>query len=597
MPLRADLLNPIAGDNPSGVNLRYDPVYDQIKEARRQDDTGPQGDWQHERKVADYRQVVELAGKAIAERSKDLQLAVWLTEAALNRERFAGLQQGLDLVRGLIEQFWDTFYPEIEDDDLEPRIMLLTWVGERLVDAVRLTPITSGGLSLVNFQESRKVPTEEEAGENETKREARETAVKEGKPTPEDFDRDCASTSTAQYEAWVGALDGCLASLAALDSLCDEKFGQDAPSFNPLKGALEEVRHVTGLILQRRTGRSSAEPEPEEEPREETFQEEAPAGDEAAPAERAPKKKGSISLEPEDLDDVAARLNAIAKFLRAQDASNPASYLLLRGYRWGELRGYGESPDPGVLVPPPTSLRQAIRRLASESEWNELIETAESAMAQPYGRAWLDLQRHVIHAAEQNGYINVAAAIRAEVRALLADLPRLPEWEFSDETPVASADTHAWLKQLAAPEPPQLPPAALADFEEPSAPAADAPPDTFTEALAAARDGRGGEAIQMLAAEIPRQHSGRARFQRKMQLAQICMMTGHEMLAQPILEELAQSIDHHALDEWESREVVAQPLAMLYKCLSKLDGDDAVKQKLYARISRLDPIQALECLR
>jgi hypothetical protein len=29
--------------------------------------------------------------------------------------------------------------------------------------------------------------------------------------------------------------------------------------------------------------------------------------------------------------------------------------------------------------------------------------------------------------------------------------------------------------------------------------------------------------------------------------------------------------------------------------LYKLQHDDAVKQKLYARISRLDPVQALEC--
>src|ERR1700729_1344543 len=114
MPLRDDLLTPIAGDNPSGANLRYDPVYDQIKEARRQDDTGPQGDWQRERKIADYRQVVDLAGKCLAERSKDLQLAVLFTEASLHREKFPGLHQTLDMLRGLLEQFWDTLYPEIE---------------------------------------------------------------------------------------------------------------------------------------------------------------------------------------------------------------------------------------------------------------------------------------------------------------------------------------------------------------------------------------------------------------------------------------------------------------------------------------------------
>ena len=46
MPLRDDILNPIPGDNPSGENLRYAPVYDKIKEARRQDDDAPQGQWQ-----------------------------------------------------------------------------------------------------------------------------------------------------------------------------------------------------------------------------------------------------------------------------------------------------------------------------------------------------------------------------------------------------------------------------------------------------------------------------------------------------------------------------------------------------------------------
>jgi type VI secretion system protein ImpA len=211
-------------------------------------------------------------------------------------------------------------------------------------------------------------------------------------------------------------------------------------------------------------------------------------------------------------------------------------------------------------------------------------------MAQPYGRAWLDLQRHVVNATEQSGYAHVAAAIRSDVRALLVDLPRLPQWEFSDETPVANAETLAWLKQLESPAPPELP---VSVFEEPAAAVPNAPPDTFTLAVEAARSGRANEAIQMLADEIPRQQSGRARFQRRLQLAQVCMMTGHETLAEPILEELAQSIDLHQLDAWESREIVAQPLVMLYK----LQRDDAVKQKLYARISRLDPLQALECAR
>ena len=81
MPLRDDILQPISEANPGGENLRYAPVFDKIKEARRQDDDAPQGDWQIELKVADYPLVVKLASEAIATKSKDLQIAAWLTEA------------------------------------------------------------------------------------------------------------------------------------------------------------------------------------------------------------------------------------------------------------------------------------------------------------------------------------------------------------------------------------------------------------------------------------------------------------------------------------------------------------------------------------
>ncbi|PYT16350.1 MAG: hypothetical protein DMG59_10745 [Acidobacteria bacterium] len=300
---------------------------------------------------------------------------------------------------------------------------------------------------------------------------------------------------------------------------------------------------------------------------------------------------------------MTARLGAVARFLRQQDPTNPSPYLMLRGYRWGELRGGGETPDPAMLVPPSTEVRQSIKRLSLEANWGELLEIAETAMAQPCGRAWLDLQRYVVRAAQEYGYLNIAAAVRSELRGLLADLPRLPEWTLMDDTPTANAETQAWLKEFTAPPAashpshPVMPEMTEDSAPEQVPPGEPAPPDTYTLALDAARSGRAADAIQILADEIPRQQSGRARFQRKLQLSQICMMTGHEALAQPILEELARSIDEHRLENWEASDVVAHPLALLYRCLNKLHGDAEVKQKLYARISRLDPVQALECAR
>jgi type VI secretion system protein ImpA len=249
-------------------------------------------------------------------------------------------------------------------------------------------------------------------------------------------------------------------------------------------------------------------------------------------------------------------------------------------------------------------VRQNIKRLSLEGNWGEVLEAAEAAMAEPCGRAWLDLQRYVVKASEEWGSYNISKAVVSELRALLIDLPQLPQWTLMDDTPTANAETQAWIRDVvqvqAAPGNGREEPAP--SFDEPAAeeivtPGQAPPPDTFTLALEAARSGHAADAIHMLSEDIARQQSGRTRFHRKLQLAQICMMTSHEALAQPILEELARSIETHRLEEWESSDAVAHPLALLYRCLIKMDVDPAVKQRLYAQISRLDPMQALECAR
>src|SRR5437764_9247531 len=108
------LLQPIAGENPSGESLRYAGVYDEISEARRADDTLNRGDWQEELKVADYRKVIALAVPALTSQSKDLQIGAWLSEALMKEHGFAGLRDSMKLLAGLQEQFWETLHPEID---------------------------------------------------------------------------------------------------------------------------------------------------------------------------------------------------------------------------------------------------------------------------------------------------------------------------------------------------------------------------------------------------------------------------------------------------------------------------------------------------
>jgi len=610
MPLRNDLLNPIAGENPSGQNLRYAPVYDKIKESRREDDDAAQGDWKRERKVADWPLVVKTAGETLATKSKDLQLAAWLTEALLKTQGVGGLRDGLDLLKGLIEGFWDTLYPEIEDGDAEMRAAPLDWVGGRLDRTVKDGALTRSGYSWFVYKESRKVPTETEAGESTPKAEAREAAVAEGKLTPEEFDKSFESSPKAYYVQLAADFDGALESLQALDELCGEKFQDVAPSFGPLRQTLDEVKQAVRIFLQKKR-----EKEPDEavegaateavEPETEAAWEAAPLAQaaSAAPA-RARKPGGALSAEPADRDDAIARVVSAAKFMRGENQYDPAPYLILRGLRWGELRAAGTDIDQSRLAAPPSDLRQDLKRLAMEANWTEVLEVAERGMGMECGRGWLDLQRYVGRACYELGsdYEPIRNAVISGVRGLLADYPQLAGLTLMDDTATANAETQTWLKEYVAVAPAEAqytPTPYQSDAEDGSASGsgAEAAPDTFELAMLAARSGRPQEGIEMLMREMAQERNGRARFHRKVQLTQLCIGTGYEAIAVPILQELAAEIERRKLEDWESPELLAQPLALLYRCLTKADGSPEDRQKLYSWICRLDPLQAMSVTR
>jgi type VI secretion system protein ImpA len=595
MALPDNLLTPIPGENPSGKNLRYDPIYDKIKEARRQEEELPSGDWATEIKKADWVQVQKLAVDALATKTKDLQIAAWLTEALFQREGFAGFREGLNLIRSLLENFWDTIYPEIEDGDLELRAAPIEWIGTTFDLLVRKAPLTKSGYNFLQYKESRAVGYEADVQGDENKTAARQAKLDEGKLAPEAWDADVEITRTEFYQALRENIEGTLESLQALNELCDQKFGNVAPGFGRLRTALEEVQHLVNQIWKKKA------PPEEEAPAEGEVVEEV-AAEEGAPAARVARRV--ISEEPADKEDAIRRLAGVCKYWRREDPYSPAPYLILRGLRWGELRAGGPSPDMTLFEAPPTEIRQQIKKLSLEGNWAEVLETAETAMALPCGRAWLDLQRYVIRACTELGeyYTPIATAVSTELRGLLADYPQLPEWTLMDDTPTANPETQAWLRTLAAPvaSAPDLMAETAPVESEPSAGEASgeaAPPDPHTEAVEAVRAGRAKDGIEILARAIGNERSGRARFQRMVQLAGICLASGYESLAYPILRELAEEIDRRNLVEWESREMVAQPLALYYRCLDRLNQAPEVKQAVYEKLCRLDPVQALAVLR
>jgi type VI secretion system protein ImpA len=307
----------------------------------------------------------------------------------------------------------------------------------------------------------------------------------------------------------------------------------------------------------------------------------------------SPPVSGGVSPTPTTPDDAAARIGAIARYLRAEAPTNPAPYMMLRGFRWGELRAGGGRLDPRLLLAPPTEVRVRLKTLLLDARWSELLEAAEEVMATPWGRGWLDLQRNALTACENLGseYEPVAAGIRASLRALLEALPELPAVTLMDDSPTANAETLRWLSAEGflsdSTGVPVSPNGAV------FASAAGRDRDHRARARDLARSASPGKAIEYLMREAAQAQSARARFLRRVEAAGIMVDEGLDAVALPILRELADQVDQFNLVDWESGELVAEPLGLLHRSLKRAGEDPSRCEELYLRICRLDPIYAM----
>jgi type VI secretion system protein ImpA len=455
MPLREDLLAPIAGENPSGADLYYDKVFDQIKEARREEeDDLPAGAWERAQvKKADHRAVVKLAGEALALKSKDLRLAGWLVESHLRVEGLSVLVPGIELLRGLQETFWANFYPLIEEgEDLELR-MLAVETAARLIDAaVRKMPITRSGLSFESYLESRVVGYEKDATTS-SKQELRKDAIDHGKLSAEDFDQAFAASPKSLYVEADAVLAESLLATARLDEFQQQAYGDNSPNLVKLRVGLEEVHQLVRSLLNERR---KTEPDPVpmmviSDPAalgkggsggvaESTeFETDGQPSGQATPRRRA--AAGQLS----QAADAYALVVESAEFLFAQDPRSPIPYLVCAGLRLGETRMQGSSPAPGFAVGPGSEIRQSMRALATRGEWVGLLRASLPILASECARTWLDLHRYIWRAGQETGADAISDAVVGTVKSLLVVRPELRYWTLEDDTGTANPETQQWL--------------------------------------------------------------------------------------------------------------------------------------------------------
>src|ERR1700730_18985134 len=116
MIVAEDLLKPISDEEPCGEDLAYDPGLQELETMTRgkeetQFSAAEPPDWKALRS-----RCLELFA-----RSKDLRVAMTLTVAALELDGLAGFRESLSLLKGLLETYWPTVYPQLDPaDDNDP---------------------------------------------------------------------------------------------------------------------------------------------------------------------------------------------------------------------------------------------------------------------------------------------------------------------------------------------------------------------------------------------------------------------------------------------------------------------------------------------
>lgn len=337
------LMHPISPDRPAGEDISSSAVYDEIQKARSGDDASlAAGVWERELKIADWSRVQALASEALAEQSKDLQVACWLAEALCQTHGFAGVRDGLVLLTELLRQHWQHLYPE-NDGDLEPRANRLTWVSGVLARQVRRQALTSEGRGWYDYQDALQV---DNAGERD--RNLMAQLIAEGKIDGETWRKQVSATPSESFARAHEELLGCQKACEQLDAAIDEAFGNEGPSLRDLRTAIQDVLSLVGAIAK---GRGIAVTTAAEVGAETPSAPDLSSADtESATAPAPAVRRGG---QPQTREDALRQLQEIAEFFRRSEPHSPVAYLLERAVKWAnmplDLWLQEVVKDPGVL--------------------------------------------------------------------------------------------------------------------------------------------------------------------------------------------------------------------------------------------------------
>ncbi|MBN3723394.1 type VI secretion system protein TssA [Burkholderia sp. Ac-20379] len=353
MPIHVNaLLAPLSDASPCGEDMLFSSEFDAIQHARKFDDPSlDQGEWITEIKEADWGFVVDQSVELLGTQTKDLRLAVWLTEALAIQDGIAGLTQGYELLAGLCATWWEQVHPLPEGDDTEYRLGNVGWLSGRTAELLRAIPLTDGSGSAYTAldwdvaQHVAQAVRRDPDNANEIAR---------NKPSVDQIEASKRMTSVAFYASLLAGLSAFAVALDALDDELERRAGNAAPSFRQARDAYESVRMLAERFAREQGYAPDAQPVAVPQATSQATQIERnepsfktpfnPEPNAAMPAAQTPPVPTTAApVMPtviaglQNRAQAVEQLRAVAKYFRATEPHSPVAYLADKAAEWADM--------------------------------------------------------------------------------------------------------------------------------------------------------------------------------------------------------------------------------------------------------------------
>ncbi len=122
------LLSSVSDEAPSGPDMEYDPLFGEMERAAASKEEQQYGDTIIPAEEPDWKALKNKSLEILAQ-SKDLRAAIYLTRALIHTDGFAGLCDGLSLLKELLVAYWDSIHPQLDpDDNNDPTLRINTLI-------------------------------------------------------------------------------------------------------------------------------------------------------------------------------------------------------------------------------------------------------------------------------------------------------------------------------------------------------------------------------------------------------------------------------------------------------------------------------------